>query len=61
MEKFIGHRKFVVAMTATLGNILLAWFDKIDPGVYSAVSIAVIGAYLTANVVQHINVKTDKE
>jgi len=61
MEKFIGQRKFLVAIIATLGNILLAWFGKIEPGVYSAVVISVTGAYLTANVVQHINVTKSKE
>ena len=58
MEKFIGQRKFLVAMVATIGNIALAWFGKIEPGVYSAVVIAVTGAYLTANVIQNINIKS---
>lgn len=52
-----GHRKFLVALIATLGNIGLTWFGKIDDGVYSAVAIAVIGAYITGNVIQHVQSK----
>jgi hypothetical protein len=56
-HKFIGHRKFIVAMISTVGNMLLVAFGKIDPGVYSVVAVAIIGAYIAGNVIQNINSK----
>ena len=55
MEKFIGQRKFIVSLLALLGNQILVWFDKIDPGVYSVVAVATIGAYIAGNVYQNVN------
>lgn len=55
MEKFIGQRKFIVTLVAIFGNQLLSWFDKIDPGVYSVVAVAAIGAYIAGNVYQNVN------
>ena len=52
-----GHRKFIVALIATLGNIGLAWSGKIADGVYSTVVIAIVGAYIAGNVMQHIQSK----
>ena len=52
MLQKLGGRKFLIALIATLGNIGLVWFAKIEPGVYSTVSIAIIGAYIAGNVVQ---------
>lgn len=48
-----GYRKFIVALVALVGNTLLAWFGRIDPGVYSVVAVAVISAYVAGNVIQH--------
>lgn len=45
-------RKFIVAMAA-LGSVnVLVWFGHISDGVYSAVVIAVVSGFMTANVVQ---------
>lgn len=55
MERFIGQRKFIVSLLAILGNQILVWFDKIDPGVYSVVAVAAIGAYIAGNVYQNVN------
>ena len=55
MERFIGQRKFIVSLMAILGNQILVWFDKIDPGVYSVVAVAAIGAYIAGNVYQNVN------
>lgn len=55
MERFIGQRKFLVSLIAILGNQILVWFDKIDPGVYSVVAVAAIGAYIAGNVYQNVN------
>lgn len=52
MLEILGGRKFLIALLATLGNIGLVWFGKIEPGVYSTVSIAIIGAYIAGNVIQ---------
>lgn len=45
-------RKFVLAMLAVQSCSALMWYGKIDGGVYSAVMIAIIGAYFAANVTQ---------
>lgn len=50
-------RKFALALLAVQSCSALVWFGKIDAGVYSAVMIAVVAAYLAANVTQKI--KTD--
>jgi hypothetical protein len=55
MDKLIGQRKFIVAVLAILGNQLLVWFGKIDPGVYSVVAVAAISAYIAGNVYQNVN------
>lgn len=55
MERFIGQRKFIVSLLAILGNQILVWFDRIDPGVYSVVAVAAIGAYIAGNVYQNVN------
>jgi len=51
----IGHRKFIVALVALIGNQLLAWGKYIDPGVYSVVAVAVIGSYIAGNVIESKN------
>jgi hypothetical protein len=48
----VGHRKFIVALVALIGNQLLAWGKYIDPGVYSVVAVAVIGSYIAGNVIE---------
>ena len=45
-------RKFIVAILALASTTWLVWAGHISDGVYSAVTIATVGAYLTANVVQ---------
>lgn len=52
-----GNRKFLIALLTVLGNTGLMWFGKINDGVYSAVAIAIVGAYITGNVVQNIQTK----
>lgn len=60
-NRIIGHRKFIFAMFCVLTNSLLAAFGKIDPGVYSVVSVAIIGAYITGNVFQNVNTKKEEK
>lgn len=48
----LTSRKFILAMLTLLSASLLCWFGHIFEGVYSAVVIATVGAYLAANVVQ---------
>lgn len=45
-------RKFLLAMASVLSCSLLVWFGKINDGVYSAVMLATLAAYLSANVMQ---------
>lgn len=48
----LSSRKFLLAVLSLLASTGLCWFGHIADGVYSAVVIATVGAYLTANVVQ---------
>jgi len=50
-------RKFVLAVLALASATMLCWFGRIADGVYSAVAIATIGGYLTANVAQKATAK----
>jgi uncharacterized membrane protein len=45
-------RKFILALAALASATGLVAAGHIDPGVYSAVVIATVGAYITGNVVQ---------
>ena len=48
--RYVGGRKFTLSVLTLLSVSILVWFGKIDPGVYSAVVIATVGAYITGNV-----------
>jgi len=48
----IGGRKFLLVASTQVLSFVLIWFGKIDGGVYSAVIIATVAAYVTANVAQ---------
>lgn len=47
-----GSRKFILACATLVSASALVWCGKIADGVYSAVVIATVGAYLVANVGQ---------
>ena len=47
-----ASRKFILAILALISSSALVWFGRIDGGVYSAVVIASVGAYITGNVAQ---------
>lgn len=49
---YLGGRKFIFAMATVASATYLVANKFIADGVYSAVVIATIGAYLAANVVQ---------
>ena len=51
MRRF-ASRKFIVTVLALLSASVLCASGHIAEGVYSAVVIATVGAYITANVVQ---------
>ena len=44
-----ASRKFILAVLALVSATVLVWFGRIDGGVFSAVVIASVGAYMTAN------------
>jgi len=54
-----SSRKFLAAVFALVSASWLCWYGRISDGVYSAVVIATIGAYVTANVVQKSSEKKD--
>lgn len=52
MKEKLLSRKFLVALGSLISASLLCWNGHIADGVYSAVVIATVGAYQTANVMQ---------
>ncbi len=48
MENF-KSRKFILSVLALISTSALCWFGRIDAGVYATVTVATVGAYLTAN------------
>lgn len=48
----MGGRRFVLTMVSGAGTWALCWFGKIDGGVYSAVTIATVAAYIAGNTLQ---------
>ncbi len=50
-------RKFLLSVFALLSATLLIWFGHIADGVYSAVVIATVGAYIAGNVTQKATAK----
>lgn len=53
----VGGRKFVAAILSCASASALCWFGHIADGVYSAVMIATMGAYMAANVSQKVVLK----
>ena len=51
MNRF-ASRKFILACASLVSATALVWTAHISDGVYSAVVIATVGAYLAANVSQ---------
>lgn len=51
LERY-GGRRFLLTIVSGAGTWLLCWFGKIDGGVYSAVTIATVAAYIVGNVAQ---------
>jgi len=48
----LGGRKFLLSVFALASTTALVWLGHISDGVYSAVTIATCGAYITGNVIQ---------
>lgn len=51
MQTF-ASRKFLLAIATLVSVTWLVWSGNVADGVYSAVVIATVGAYITGNVVQ---------
>ena len=60
IDKFMS-RKFIASMSALASAHLLVMTEKIADGVYSAVVIATIAAYIAGNVTQYIGLKDSSE
>lgn len=52
-----GGRKFILAILALLSATVLCWTGHIADGVYSAVMLGTVTAYLAANVTQKATAK----
>jgi hypothetical protein len=48
----LTSRKFLIALLTLVSATALCWFGHIADGVYSAVVIATVGAYIAGNVMQ---------
>ena len=59
MNRYLS-RKFLLAGATLASATALVWFRHIADGVYSAVVIATVGAYLTANIGQKVIDAKDK-
>lgn len=57
----LTSRKFILAIGQLISATLLCWFGHIADGVYSAVVIATVGAYITGNVFQNIQMDSTKK
>lgn len=53
----VGGRKFLATIAAIASCTALAWFGKVDAGVYSVVMVATVGVYIAGNVTQKMAVK----
>lgn len=56
IDKFLS-RKFIASMCALISAHFLVMFNHISDGVYSAVVIATIAAYIAGNVTQNVVLK----
>ena len=52
MNNRLTSRKFLIALLTLVSATALCWFGHIADGVYSAVVIATVGAYIAGNVMQ---------
>lgn len=52
-----GSRKFLLVLFTIALSGLLVWFEKIDAGVFSVVTVAALGGYLAANVTQKATIR----
>lgn len=50
----LGGRKFLLVLLVTIASTTLTWFTKIDAATYSLVTIGIVGAFITGNVIQTI-------
>lgn len=53
----LGGRKFIASVLSIFSATALCWFGHIADGVYSAVMIATVGAYIAGNVAQKVATK----
>lgn len=51
----LSSRKFILSVLSLISATGLCWAGHIADGVYSAVVIATVGAYITGNVIQKVN------
>ena len=50
----LGGRRFVLSIGAALVTSWLTWAGRVDGGIYAAVVLGTVGAYITGNTVQRV-------
>ncbi len=50
----LGGRRFIICMLIGAATALLTYLGKIDGGVYTAVILGTVGAYITGNTYQKV-------
>lgn len=58
LERLIS-KKFIVTILSMISVSVLVWNENIADGVYSAVMIATVGAYIAGNVIQKSTTKQE--
>ena len=51
----LSSRKFILSVLSLISATGLVWAGHISDGVYSAVMLATVAAYITGNVLQKVN------
>lgn len=50
----IGGRKFALCLITEIITAALVYLGKLDHGAYTTITLAVIGGYITGNVIQKV-------
>jgi hypothetical protein len=48
----LGGRKFILCLVTEVLTAILVWYKAVDQGAYTTITLAIIGGYITGNVMQ---------